>query len=294
MRGIQGEQGIQGIQGNAGLNAEECTVSKLDSVTTINCPTGTSEISEILIKDDVHALLKAEFCFVSGVDEATNTTTYACPEGDRIVQVNNGVDGQDGEDFEFSDFTPDQLASLQGVDGVDGLDGINGIDGIDGVDGVKGDTGAEGKKGKKGKKGADGLQGIEGEQGIQGNQGVAGLDGEDGEDGEVVNMNELIDFLDTTTIETGEWGTKAEGKFDQFSEDGMPHEQFNVEEEATSYLSGNGVSITAECPAAESIQILGSEVSFSYDPMCDLAGLLKPLLLAFTWISAMVLYFRSL
>ena len=297
LNGINGAQGIQGIQGLTGLSGQdavECTVDKSGAVTTISCPSGYSQISEILIKEDVHALLKSQFCFVSSVDENTNTTTYDCPEGQRVVQVNNGVDGQD---FEFSDFTPEQLASLKGADGVAGVDGsngVNGTNGIDGANGVKGDTGTAGQDGDDGLQGADGLQGVQGQQGIKGQQGIQGVAGVDGTDGEVVNMDELITYLDGTTVDTGEWDTKAEGKFDQFSEDGIPHDEFNVEAEATSYLSGNGVSITAACPAAESIDILGSNVEFSYGPLCDLADLLKPLLLAFTWISAMVLYFRSL
>jgi hypothetical protein len=107
-------------------------------------------------------------------------------------------------------------------------------------------------------------------------------------------MQKLIDYLSNSSFDFGNWELSSEYKFDEFSK-GDIASTVNVTEQATSYLSGNGVSAgSLVCPPPESVYILGSDVSFSYSPFCDLASLLNPLLLAFTWISAMVLYFRSL
>jgi hypothetical protein len=257
----------QSINNLASNQAQSCSVSKSGDVTTINCPDGDSSISETLIKNAVHDDLKSEFCFVSGVDELTNKTTYSCPSGNKIVQVSNGAKGDKGDKGD------------EGVDGVDGDDGNRGFkgdkgdEGLDGVDGDDGDKGTEGKRGIKG---------------------LAGLNGSDGEDGKVVDMNTLIDYLSNTSFDFGNWESKSNSKFNDFSQ-GKITSNIDVTSEATSYLSGKGVVINSNtCPSPETITILGSDVSLSYQPMCDLASLLNPVFLAFIWISAMVLYFRSL
>lgn len=286
-QGLQGEKGEQGIQGFAGIdgkNAESCTASKSGSVTTISCPDGSTSISELLMQQAVKEQLKSEFCFVSNVNESTNVTTYSCPNGIQTVQVKDGQKGEQG---------------IQGLQGIEGPQGEKGDDGIRGLMGAQGPQGDQGQKGDTGEQGPQGLKGVAGTKGIagtDGTNGTNGIDGTDGVDGSIVDMNKLIDYLKGTSIDVGDWTGKANTKFDAFSKDGIYNgEQINVQDQATSYLSGNGVAITSSgCPNAESITILGSDVSFSYQPMCDLASLLKPLLLAFTWISAMVLYFRSL
>jgi hypothetical protein len=121
------------------------------------------------------------------------------------------------------------------------------------------------------------------------------LNGADGADGQSVNMNSLIDYLGQTNIDVGDWSIKSESKLDQLSEGGLQLPDIDVQSTAQNYLNGGGVSLSSNtCPPAETINILGSDVSFSYQPLCDLASLLRPLLLAFTWLFAMVLYFRSL
>jgi hypothetical protein len=260
----------QSINNLASNQAQSCSVSKSGDVTTINCPDGDSSISETLIKNAVHDDLKSEFCFVSGVDELTNKTTYSCPSGNKIVQVSNGAKGDKGDK---------------------GDEGVDGVDGDDGNRGFKGDKGDEGLDGVDGVDGDDGDKGTEGKRGIKG---LAGLNGSDGEDGKVVDMNTLIDYLSNTSFDFGNWESKSNSKFNDFSQ-GKITSNIDVTSEATSYLSGKGVVINSNtCPSPETITILGSDVSLSYQPMCDLASLLNPVFLAFIWISAMVLYFRSL
>ena len=125
--GVNGKDGQDGKDGVNGLDGVSCSVSKHQGTITINCPSGDTFISEYSIKEDIKNELNNENCFVSSVDEINNKIFYSCPDGQKIVQVKNGLDGADGVD---------------GADGADGADGVNGRNGADGIAGTNGEDGS--------------------------------------------------------------------------------------------------------------------------------------------------------
>ena len=107
-------------------------------------------------------------------------------------------------------------------------------------------------------------------------------------------MDELIQYLDQTEIDIGDWLDKSNSKFDAFSQDGISHDTIDIQDSSTTYLDGDGISIESRCPNDKSISTEYFSLDFSYQPFCTGATLLRPVLIAFTWVFCMVLYFRSL
>ncbi|PSU45375.1 hypothetical protein C9J12_22680 [Photobacterium frigidiphilum] len=60
------------------------------------------------------------------------------------------------------------------------------------------------------------------------------------------------------------------------------------------YLNGAGVTLVAECPAPSKFNVLGESLSFSYQPLCDLASLLRPFVIAMSWVMAAVTVGRGI
>jgi hypothetical protein len=284
--GFNGQDGAQGPIGATGAKGErgeidDAIIEDLQRIDTLNI----DRLNNLDQNDFEQDNLLSDFGADLGTAQADLFTLF---QKDLVLETGQALIDADVETNEQA------IASLgQAVEQLNAnppSDGIDGLDGTDGTDGQDGQTGAQGIAGLDGKDGTDGIDGIIGENGVDG---LNGTNGVDGEDGQVVNMNELITYLDNTTVDVGNVEQELENRMDVLSADGITSPDINVQEAANNYLN-DGVSISATCPVGDSIGVLGSDVTFSYQPMCDLATILNPLLLAFTWISAFVLYFRSL
>lgn len=275
--GLNGQDGQQGFTGEKGETGEidENELEYLKQVDLLNI----DRLNNLDQNDYEQDNLLSDFRTDLGTAQADLFTLF---QKDLVLETGQALIDADVETNEQDIASLGQtVAQLNANPPIDGIDGIDGTDGTDGEDGQ---TGAQG---------VVGLDGTDGVDGIIGENGVDGLNGTNGEDGEVVNMDDLIAYLNNTTVDVGTVEQDLENRMDILSSDGISSPDINVQEAANNYLN-DGVSISATCPVADSIGVLGSDVTFSYQPMCDLATILNPLLLAFTWISAFVLYFRSL
>lgn len=86
----------------------------------------------------------------------------------------------------------------------------------------------------------------------------------------------------TTTTTTGGKGN-GEGEGDDA---GTPPEEGPITEQSSTIQSIDVVSITTDMNCPQDLELPHSWGSFSYQPACDLAGLIRPLTLLFAWLSA--------
>jgi len=54
------------------------------------------------------------------------------------------------------------------------------------------------------------------------------------------------------------------------------------------YLNGGGVTLKGSCPSPVTVNVFGETVGFSYQPICDIARLLNPFVIAMAWIVAAI------
>lgn len=67
-----------------------------------------------------------------------------------------------------------------------------------------------------------------------------------------------------------------------------------VDEQIIPQINPNKISFNAACPTSASIQVLGTSISISYDPLCDLVILLAPLGVLLSWLRAAWIVFSAL
>ena len=89
---------------------------------------------------------------------------------------------------------------VQGYQGLIGSTGSKGNDGLQGYQGVIGVTGSKGNDGLQGYQGYQGLVGTTGTNGVQGVQGYQGLVGPTGAGGGFIQMIQLLDNVQSSTV----------------------------------------------------------------------------------------------
>lgn len=281
-KGDRGDKGDNGLNGVNGLDGDSCTTSQTSDIqVTITCGQTQTVLNSIEPQNPDNG------GGGSGTDDGNLDPEILA----QLTQANSKTDAVLGN-----------LGSIQGQ-----LGGINGaVSSVSSqMSGMLSNQGrligeASGTNGR-----LDALLGING--GIQGQLGA--LNGGIGQaNSHLSNLSNSVSAIEGMLSNNSD----AEDASEFFgNENGHPaiRDQIGGEDHmettttdvgsligSSKYLNGSGISFGSsnQCPAPQQISVLGNNIEFSWEPLCDIASVLHTIVILVSWFLVYKLFIRSI
>ena len=92
----------------------------------------------------------------------------------------------------------------------------------------------------------------------------------------------------------GDWAGDGDSPFGDSEKNEVGKSEVDFSNLASEVLDENLFSINASCPPPEQFAIFGSSFSLSWEPVCDLASYVRPLVIAMGYVAAIFIMIRRI